>query len=132
MAHNRKLVLSGISLTKARPNRHGIEVAGKIRDELEGLLIASGYFDNAPFKWVGLSLRYGLKYENQPHYQHIDKHDGELPLAIELDTHELIEADRAELKKLFMHATLKALVHAGRKYNLPIKSLEELARQFCR
>lgn len=126
MGHNRKLVLSGVSLTKARPNRYGIEIMGEIRDELEGILVTSGYLDRAPFIWVGLTLRYGLKYEDKPHYQRIDKKDGELPLAIELDTHDLIEADRNELKRLFTLATLKALIHAGQKHKLPVGYLEEL------
>ena len=130
MAHNRKLVLSGVSLTKARPNRHDIEVMGEIMDELEELLVTSRYMDDAPFKWVGLTFRYGLKYEDKPHYQRIDKSDGELPLAIELDTHDLIEADQGELKRLFTLATLKALIHAGKKYKLPVKSLEELLDDF--
>ena len=91
MAHNRKLVLSGISLTMARPNRYDLDVMGEVMDELEEAMIASGYLDNAPFTWVGLLLRHGLKYEEIPHYQRINKKYGDLPLAIELDTHDLIE-----------------------------------------
>ncbi len=126
MAHDRKLVLSGVSLTKARPNRHDIEVMGEIMDELESLLVTSRYLGDTPFRWVGLTLRYGLKNEDDPHYQRIDSKDGELPLAIELDTCELIEADRDELKRLFTLATLKVLIHAGKKYKLPVESLEKL------
>lgn len=125
MAHNRKLVLGGISLTMANPNRFDIEVGEEVMDDLEEAMIASGYLDNAPFTWVGLLLRYGLKYEEIPHYQRINKKYGDLPLAIELDTHDLIEADRDELKRLFETATLKSLIHAGHKYKLPTAALEE-------
>lgn len=124
--HNRKLGLSMVSLTKARPPRHDIEVATAIKNELEPVLITSGYLDDAPFEWVTIVLRYGLKNEEKPHYQRINKKYGDLPLAIELDMHELIEADRNELKRLFTIATLKALTHAGQKYQLPVKSLEEM------
>ena len=124
--HNRKLGLSMVSLTKARPPRHDIEEATEIKRELEPVLVSSGYFDNAPFEWVTIVLRYGLKNEEKPHYQRINKKYGDLPLAIELDTHELIEADRDELKRLFTLATLKALIHAGKKYKLPVESLEKL------
>ncbi len=124
--HNRKLGLLGVSLTKARPPRHDIEVGMEIMNDLEAVLISSGYLDNAPFEWVTIALRYGLKNEEKPHYQRINKKYGDLPLAIELDTHELIETDRNELKRLFTLATLKALIHAGQKYKLPIESLEKL------
>ncbi len=129
MAHNRKLVLSGISLTIARPNSYDLDVMGEVMGEFEKAMIASGYLENAPFTWVGLSLRYGLKYEEIPHYQGIDKKDGEIALAIELDTHDLIEANREELKRLFEAATLKALIHAGHKYKLPTAALEERLRR---
>jgi hypothetical protein len=127
MSHNRKLVLGGASLTTARVNRNTIAVGTEIMDELEPVMTSSGYLENAPFKWVGLMLRFGLQYEDEPHYQGIDQKDGELALAIELDTHELRDADRDTLKRLFMIATLKSLIHAGRKYNLPTEALE--ARQ---
>ena len=124
MAHNRKLALSGASLTHARVNRHTIGVGSEVRDELEQVMISAGYFDKAPFEWVGVSLRFGLKNEDAPHYQGIDKNDGEIALAIELDTHELQHASREELKRLFMIATLKSLIHVGRKYGLPTEAME--------
>ncbi len=102
---------------------------GEIRDELEKLLVESGYLKDAPFKWIGLTLRYGLKHEGKPHYQRMDHKDGELPLAIELDSHELIVADSSELKRLFTLATLNALIHAGKRYKLPIGKLEERQEQ---
>jgi len=78
----------------------------------------------APFTWVGISLRFGLKNEDAPLYQGIDKEDGELALAIELDTHELQHASRDELKRLFMIATLKSLIHVGHNYGLPTEEFE--------
>lgn len=88
-------------------------------DELESVMITTGYLDTAPFKWVGLMLRFGLKNEDTPHYQHINKKFGDLPVAIELDTHELQHASPEKLKELFMIATLKTLVDVARKYRLP-------------
>jgi len=123
--HSRKLGLIGVSLTKAKPPRYSLDVAPEIQDEIESLIVSSGYLTGAPFEWVTVSLRYGLKNENKPHYQRISKKYGDLPLAIELDMHELINADRDQLKRLFTLATLKALIHAGKKYKLPIASLEE-------
>lgn len=122
--HNRKLGLFGTALTPTRNNRYGIPVMGEIVDEIEPLLESSRYLEEAPFQWFTLSLRYGLKYEDQPTYRPISKKYGDLPLAIELDTHDLASADRAELKRLFTIATLKALIHAGSKYGLPTKLLE--------
>jgi hypothetical protein len=129
MAHNRKLVLGGTALTMARNNRHGIAVMGEIMDELESVMVSTGYLDNAPFKWVGLILRYGLKNEDEPHYQRINKKYGDLPVAIELDTHELQHASRDELKDIFTIATLKVLVHVAQKYGLPGDRFAEMLKE---
>jgi hypothetical protein len=99
---------------------------GEIRNDLESIMIAVNFLDNAPFKWVGLILRYGLKNDDGPSYQRINHKHGDLPVAIELDTHELRNASRDELKELFMIATLKTLVHIGKKYHLPYERFEEL------
>ena len=82
MAHNRKLVLGGASLTLARSNRNDLPVMGELMDEMETVMISTGYLDDAPFQWVGLILRYGLKYEDIPHYQRINKKHGDLPIRL--------------------------------------------------
>jgi hypothetical protein len=75
MTHNRKLVLSAVSLVEARVRNDG-QVSSQIRDELERVIIEAAWFPSAPFKWVGLIIRYGLKMEEEPHYRRIDKRDG--------------------------------------------------------
>ena len=122
--HDRKLGLSGAAMTTARIPGFSIQVGGIVRDDLESIMIDSGYLNGAPFEWVTISLRYGLKNENEPHYEPINKHYGDLPLAIELDTNELRGADRDEMRCLFTIATLKALIHAGKKYDLQTKRLK--------
>lgn len=130
MAHNRKLVLSGISLTKARiPAKTVGAAAVRVRDELEQEIIHSGYLENAPFAWVGLSVREGLVDETEPHYQKIDAKDGELPLAIEIDTHRLLEATEDEMTAVYRKATLIALAHAGEKYGLNTTRVDQLLMQ---
>jgi hypothetical protein len=128
MAHNRKLVLGAVALTAARNNQHDIEVMGTIMDEIEPVMASTGYLDNAPFKWVGLILRYGLKNDDKPSYQRINKKHGDLPVAIELDTHELRHASRDELKELFVIATLKVLVDVAKQYALPHERFEKMLR----
>lgn len=123
--HDRKLGLCGASLTNARLNRHTIPVMGAVQDDVESCMVYSGYLEGAPFEWVTVSLRFGLKNDESPDYQRIDKEYGDLPLAIELDTNELIDADWDDLKALFTCATLRALIHAGKKYGLPTQALEE-------
>lgn len=125
MKHNRKLGLSGAAMTTARIPRFSTQVGTIVRDDLEAMMIDCGYLDNAPFDWVTISLRYGLKNEDEPHYEPINKEYGDLPLAIELDTNELRSCDRGELQAAFELAALKALVHAGKKYELEHAALEE-------
>jgi hypothetical protein len=126
LAHNRKIVLGGASLTTARCNPHDLAVMEEIMAEFEPIMLSAAFFSAAPFTWVGLLLRYGLKNENRPHYQGIDERDGEIALAIELDTHDLQHASREELKNIFTIATLKTLVDVGKKYNLPYQKFEEM------
>ena len=127
MAHNRKLVLSGIALTKARISaKLNGAAANRARDDLEQEIIQSEYLSNAPFTWIGLSIRYGLVDENAPHYDKIDPKDGELPLAIEIDTHRLLDATEDEMVTVYRKATLIALVHAGEKYGLTVDRMKDL------
>ena len=129
MAHNRKIVLGGVSLTRARLNRAIYQVSNEVMDEVETLTLKSGYLEQAPFRWVGLVFRYGLKNDDEPHYKPIDPKDGELPLAIEFDTHEVRAASPEELRRKLSLGALKALIHAGRKFGLPIAGLEERYNQ---
>ena len=127
MAHNRKLVLSGVALTKARlPPKSNAAAASRVRDDLEREIIRSGYLTSAPFKWVGLSIRYGLVDETEPLYNQIDQKDGELPLSIEVDTRRLLGVTEDEMVTVYRQATLIALVHAGEKYGLEVGGMKDL------
>lgn len=69
-------------------------------------------------------IRYGLKNDDKPSFQRINKKYGDLPLAIEIDSHEFIGVSKDDLKIIFLNAALKALIHAGKKYKLPTEFLE--------
>jgi hypothetical protein len=126
--HNRKIVFSGIDLVGASMT-HCLEMMGEVRKSIEPIMINSGYLEEAPFLWVGMVFRYGLKHEIKPHYRTIDKKDGELELAKELDMRILLTADESDpvflLKDFLEIATLDSLIHAGKKYNLKIDGLVE-------
>lgn len=124
--HGRKLGLSGVSLTKARTNRHDVKALTAVRDELEAVLDSDRYLLGAPFTWVTIAVRYGLVDASEPSYQPINKKYGDLPLAIEVDTHRLVGLDVQDLAMLFRQAVLVALVHAGKKYERPCAKLESL------
>ena len=122
--HNRKLGLCAAALTTARIPNFDIEVMTQMQDDLEQLMLDCGYLENAPFEWVTISLRYGLKNEDEPHYEPINNEYGDLPLAIEVDTNELVGCTRQEMREIFEVAALKALIHAAKKFNLPHSTLE--------
>ncbi|NIJ36978.1 hypothetical protein FHR22_001662 [Sphingopyxis panaciterrae] len=127
MAHNRKLVIGGVALTMAKiPAKQNGAAATRVRDELEKEMIQSGYLENAPFGWVGLLVRYGLVDETEPHYEKINHKHGDLPLAIEVDTHRLLNASEDEMAAVYRKAALIALVHAGEKYALKYGRMQEL------
>lgn len=127
MAHNRKLVIGGVALTKARvPAKPMAAAANRVRDELEEEVIRSGYLDGAPFRWVGLIIREGLVDETEPHYEKINAKHGDLPLAIEIDVHRLLGVSEDEMATVYRKATLIALIHAGERYGLPVTRLQSL------
>lgn len=124
--HNKKLVINLISLTLARLNKKIHEPHNKVNDSLEAVLSSSKFLENAPFLWIGLSIRLGLKDAEKPIYQGINKTHGDLSMAIEIDTHRLISADLPTIEGILKNATLTALIHAGKKYKLPTQELEAL------
>ena len=130
MAHNRKLVLGGVGLTLARVrSKWSISALNRVRDELEKELIQSSFLNDAPFRWVGVMIRKGLVDETEPHYEKIDQKDGELPLAIEVDVHRLLDVSEEEMVAVYRKATLLALVDAGEKYQRPTARLRELLEE---
>jgi hypothetical protein len=73
----------------------------------------------------GLIIRFGLEDKLEPIYQRINKTHGDLPISVEVDTHQLFGADIETMKAVFRRATIEALLHVAQKYNLPAKPLEE-------
>lgn len=124
--HQRKLGLSGASMTSRRVPNTVHEAASRARDAIESLMTDSGYLDDAPFEWVTISLRFGLKNEDEPHYESINSKYGDLPLAIELKTDDLFDGDADEVQKAIEIASLKALIHAGSRYGLPTSSMSDM------
>jgi Immunity protein 39 len=130
MGHNRRLAFSGAAMTNARLRGNKTFVAAEIvRDELEDELVASEYFVDAPFANVGISIRYGLKYDSEPLYWKIDRAHQELPLAIEVDVNDMLNSDQEGMNAIFRKAALIALIHAGQKYHLKTARLEALLEQ---
>jgi hypothetical protein len=98
-----------------------------VEEEIEPILEEIGYLEDAPFSWVTLAIRYGLKNEEKPHYMAVNKKYGDLPLSIEVDVHEMLGASLDELQRIFRSAALRALIHAGERYGRPTAALKDLA-----
>jgi len=99
------------------------KIAIYVQDYIEGLIVTSDFLVGAPFTWVGLIYRYGLVNKLKPEYQRINKKYGDIPVAIELDSHILRWADNncPELfRDIFIIGALDALIDVGRKYKLPM------------
>lgn len=126
MGHNRKLVLGGVALVRARlPN--DVQALSNVRDELEAMLIETRFLDGAPFKWISLIIKYGLEDASAPVYKKISVRHGDLPLSIEIDTQRIVGASVEETAQVFCRAATAALRHVAKKYNLPVDALERYA-----
>jgi hypothetical protein len=117
--HNRKLGLTGVALTKARNPKGDVAALSLARDEIERLLIMNDFFEGAPFSWVTISIRFGIKTEAEPHFFPINKKYGDLPLSIEIETSQMQNASAENLLDLFKAAALRALVAAANRFSLP-------------
>ncbi|WP_082463938.1 Imm39 family immunity protein [Sphingomonas sp. Leaf17] len=127
--HNRKLVLGSVALTKARlPAKAHAAALNKIRDDLEREIIESGYLAGSPFTWIGLIIREGLVDEIKPHLREIDEKDGELPAAIEINTHTLIGASQDRIEVVYRKAALVSLIHIAARFELDANRFESLLR----
>ncbi len=108
----------------ARPPKMDMEAMGIVRDEIESILIDSNFYDNAPFSWITLSLRYGLKDDDQPKIGRVNKKYGDLPLSIEIDVNRMRDSDLNGLCFIFREATLKSLIYVADKYRCPSVNLK--------
>ena len=116
----------GVSATEKRiPNTSGTALC-LVRDELEPILISSGYCEDAPFSWVTIAIRYGSQSADIPRYQAINKKYGDLPLSIEVSSEDIQGATLDGITILFRGAALRSLIHAGEKYDRPVDALKSL------
>jgi len=73
-------------------------------------------------------IREGLKNDPEPIFQGIAKKSGDLDLAIEIDTHDLLDSSKEDMQRTIERAILIALVSAGKRYDRPMTALQsELA-----
>jgi hypothetical protein len=126
-SHGRKLGVMGVSLTKSRLPKGCDAVLSEVREELESLLEATGYLKDAPFSWVTVALRFGLKDDLEPSFSKVNKKSGDLPLAIELDISGLLGKSSEEYRLAYRKAIARALHSAGLRYMLSTKSTDALA-----
>lgn len=122
--HDRRFVSGSVALTGTRLSRTIMAMGQRSDDEVEALLLNSKFFDNAPFWWVALMYRKGLKNDPAPEIRRINKKYGELPVAFEIDVRLLYRQDDETIYRVYCASALWALIHVGRKYNLPTAALE--------
>lgn len=127
----RKLGLNIVALTKFREPRFTMECMAKVREEIEDVMTTSDFLSGAPFSWITLSVSFGLKNDEQPTFGRISKKYGDLPLSIEINVRELVDAEPTEFANRLRLAVLTALLAAGRMYDRPLDGLQRLASADC-
>lgn len=125
MAHDRKLVLGAVALVRKRV-RNTRPAADMAREAIEPILVKSGWFPDAPFRWVGIIFRYGLVTDPDPEFGQIHPDERDLPIARELDVNELLAVHRDvdALARHFRIRTLECLLAVATRYDLPAATLE--------
>ena len=124
--HGRSLGIVGVSLTKLRLPKGTEKLLGQVRDQLEDLLLQTEYLKDAPFSWITISIRFGLKDDLEPLIGRINHKHGDLPLSIEMDF-SWIQAHPIEAHKAaYFRAAARALVGAANVYKVPESALQAL------
>ena len=127
--HDRKLGLIGVALTLQREPKNNHLVMNLVRDEIESILINSNFFDDTPFSWITIALRYGLQDEKEPEFGRINKKYGDLPISIEIDVSERASMSELELHNFYSGAVLRSLILVASRYNLPTEPLNSRLRE---
>lgn len=127
MSNPRVFLLSTMCLAPGKIRR-ATRAAREVGATIDGLLAHAGMLAGAPFTSFSLVLVFGRHDADAPTYQPVGE-EGELPLALELDTTPLERASGRELHDRFLFASLTALRHAGQKYGLDVSCLERLMEE---
>jgi hypothetical protein len=96
------------------------------------MLVQGNFFETAPFSWISVVIRFGLKDDFAPQYRAISRKYGDLPISIEIDSHKLLAADQKTLTRLFRGGVLSALLHVATKYDLPKAALQNAISEAIR
>lgn len=124
--HGRKLVLGAVALTVNRNNRFLTEVLNELRDKVEPILVAHGFFEGAPFTWISLIILNGLVNASEAVLGPISKVHGDLPVSIEFDCRGVSRSSKEELNRILYPIVLRALYSAGLAYGRDVEFLFRL------
>ena len=122
--HGRSLGVVGVSLTKERLPKGAEEVLGQVRDQLEHLLLQTEYLKDAPFSWITISIRFGLKDDLAPLIGRINRKHGDLPLSIEMDISSLKGCAMEAHKAAYLRAAARALLGTVNLHKVPESALQ--------
>ena len=127
---DRRVDFIGVALVFGRLKNSG-KVWDIIQPQLDHLLRSNNLFAEAPFLWVGINYRYGIKNDLQVEFTRPHKKYGDVGASVELNMEILMWADKNNvnlLRDIFMVAALEALIQVCKKYKLPKVHLIEEER----
>ena len=110
--HGRRFVVGGNIAIKMRLPRHRGQILDNLRDEYETRYFNESFFEGAPFRWVGLMIRYTHNDVPLVEYGKISGDDQFLDLTIELDGRRLIGQDRATCEAILREVFDRAVAAA--------------------
>lgn len=124
--HDRRFTMSTVALTGQRRKKSWMPMLVRASHDIEQHLLQTGFLEDAPFWWVTMIIREGLKDDPEPEIQRINKKYGDLPLRIEIDVRRIAAAPDEKVYATYLRAALIALIHAGKRYHRHVSELEDL------
>jgi len=94
-----------------------------VRDDVEKTIIESRQMDSAPFEFISLMIRYGLKNDASPDTGRIHQSYRDLPLTIEIDLQSIMDKDEKSVQVFFTNVVLLCVIDAFAKYRLSTELL---------
>ena len=120
------VVLGAVGIIKGSLPQGGPALV-EITKEINPYLTKHNFLKNAPFGLLSGIVRYGTKFDPFAEVGPIDKRNGELPFAVEVNLSTLKGASRDEIKARFLDAVVPALDAIASNYDLPRRGLAEFA-----
>ncbi|WP_087723661.1 Imm39 family immunity protein [Pandoraea sp. PE-S2T-3] len=125
MRTEKALLVGAVSLVKHRFRGEG-QIVLAVRDEIDAAMKRNGFLINAPFTTVSLIIRYADKDDMRTEIGKVNRENGVIPIAVQVNVGCLSAMDAAELQNAFRKLLIEVLCDLAANFDLPYAFLDAM------